>query len=190
MKRAVFFGAPAVALAFLLGTAGPALAAPASTAERTAAHEKCRGCHVGDSAGWKENYHSKMVRPAKDGLIRSAVENWTRDSKGSAGPKTGNIDGRIYGLEDVVMVVGSKWKQRYLVRLPGTDSHQFLDRQWNAYSRLWETYSNSDDWETVCGACHVKPNGLADVSMPDSAAARADAHLARPKLQISNTRKK
>jgi hypothetical protein len=190
VKRAVFFGAPAVALAFLLGTAGPALAAPASTAERTAAHEKCRGCHVGDSTGWKENYHSKMVRPAKDGLTRSAVDNWTRDSKGSAGPKTGNIDGRTYGLEDVVMVVGSKWKQRYLVRLPGTDSHQFLDRQWNAYSRLWETYSNSDDWETVCGACHVKPNGLADVSMPDSAAVRAVAHPARPKLQISNTRKK
>jgi hypothetical protein len=188
--RVIRLSAPALALAFLVGVAGPAFAVQSSTADRAASHEKCRGCHDGDSAGWKENYHSKMVRPAKDGLIRSAVDNWTRDAKGSAGPRTGNIDGRIYGLDDVVMVVGSKWKQRYLVRVPGTDSHQFLDRQWNAYTRLWETYSNSDDWETVCGACHVKPNGLADVSMPDSAAVRGDAHPSRQKLQLSNTRKK
>ena len=190
MKRAVPLSAPAVALAFLLGLAGPAFAAQTSSEVRAAANEKCRGCHVGDSAGWKENYHSKMVRPAKDGLIRSAVDHWTQDAKGSTGPKTGNIDGRTYGLEDVVMVVGSKWKQRYLVRLPGTDSHQFLDRQWNAYSRLWETYSNSDDWETVCGACHVKPNGLAEVSMPDRAAMSGEAHAARQELKLSNTRKK
>jgi cytochrome c553 len=188
--RAIRLSAAALALAFLAGAAGPAFAAQSSTADRAVASEKCRGCHDGDTVNWKENYHSKMVRPAKDGLIRSAVDHWTRDTKGSAGPRTGNIDGRTYGLDDVVMVVGSKWKQRYLVRLPGTDTHQFLDRQWNAYTRLWETYSNSDDWETVCGACHVKPNGLADVSIPDSAAVRAEAHPSRQKLQLSNTRKK
>jgi cytochrome c553 len=188
--RVIRLSAPALALALLVGVAGPACAVQSSTADPAASHEKCRGCHDGDAVSWKENYHSKMVRHAKDGLIRSAVDDWARDAKGSAGPRTGNIDGRIYGLDDVVMVVGSKWKQRYLVRVPGTDSHQFLDRQWNAYTRLWETYSNSDDWETVCGACHVKPNGLADVSMPDSAAVRGDAHPSRQKLQLSNTRKK
>jgi cytochrome c553 len=190
VKRGLRWVALAVASAFLLGMAGPAHAVQASSEARNPAHEKCRGCHVGDATSWKENYHSKMVRPAKDGLIQSAVEHWTRDAKGSTGPRTGNIDGRTYGLDDVVMVVGSKWKQRYLVRLPGTSSHQFLDRQWNAYTRLWETYSNSDDWETVCGACHVKPNGLADVSMPAPAALRTDAHPARQKLQLSDTRKK
>ena len=176
------------AMAVFLAMVGPAPSVQAATGNRTTATEKCRGCHVGDSVTWKENYHGKMVRPVRDGLLKSAADNWTRDSKGSVGPRTGNVDGRAYGLDDVVMVVGSKWKQRYLVKLPGSDGHQFLDRQWNAYSRLWESYSNSEDWETVCGACHQKPNGLAEVSAPATLPTNPGQHLSvGQKHQVSST---
>ncbi len=185
---AVRWAARIAALAVFLSMAGHAPDVRAASGNGTPASEKCRGCHVGDSVTWKENYHGKMVRPVSDGLLKGAADHWTRDSKGSVGPRTGNVDGRAYGLDDVVMVVGSKWKQRYLVKVPGSDGHQFLDKQWNAYSRLWESYSNSEDWETVCGACHLKPNGLAEASAPVPAPTNTGKHqLASPKPQLSST---
>lgn len=189
--RAVRLAARFATLAVFLSMAGQAFDVQAATGDRAAASEKCRGCHVSDSVTWKENYHGKMVRPVRDGLLKSAADNWTRDSKGAVGPRTGNVDGRAYGLDDVVMVVGSKWKQRYLVKLPGSDGHQFLDRQWNAYSRLWESYSNSEDWETVCGACHQKPNGMAEVSAPGPSPTSPVKHFsAGKKSQLSSTTQK
>jgi hypothetical protein len=35
------------------------------------------------------------------------------------GPTKGNIDGQAYKMDDVVFIVGTKWKQRYLVKNPG-----------------------------------------------------------------------
>ncbi|MFO0205395.1 MAG: multiheme c-type cytochrome, partial [Betaproteobacteria bacterium] len=33
--------------------------------------------------------------------------------------------------------------------------HQFLDKQWNSYTKLWEGYGQKNDWETQCTTCHV-----------------------------------
>ena len=37
-------------------------------------------------------------------------------------PGKGNVDGKAYALADVQMVVGSKWKQRFLVKNSATVS--------------------------------------------------------------------
>lgn len=160
--RWVRYAVATVAVVAAFWMMGFPAAAYAATGDRAAASEKCRGCHVNESKTWKESYHNKMVRSARDGLHPSALANWLRDAKGNAGPAKGNIDGSPYGLDAVVLVVGTRWKQRYLVRIPATGGHQFLDKQWNAYTKLWEVYTNSEDWETVCGACHTQPAGLAD----------------------------
>jgi hypothetical protein len=120
---------------------------------------KCRACHVSDPPAWKESYHSKMVRPAQDALLPAALAQWVTDARGTLGPRTGNVDGRSYGVDDVVLVLNSKWKQRYLVRVPGSDRHQFLDKQWNAYTGVWERYAHRGDWESVCATCHAKGDG-------------------------------
>lgn len=120
--------------------------------------EKCSGCHAADVASWKDSYHSKMVRTPREGLLKEATDHWVRDARGVAGPARGNVDGRPYALDDVVMVVGTKWKQRYLVRIPATGNHQFLDKQWNAYTKAWEGDGNNIDWETHCSTCHVTAN--------------------------------
>ena len=117
--------------------------------------EKCDGCHTADLASWKDTYHSKMVRTPREGLLKDALDNWARDSKGNAGPTTANITGTPARLDDVVYVVGSKWKQRYLVKNSATGSHQFLDKQWNSYTKLWEPYGQKGDWETQCSTCHA-----------------------------------
>ena len=115
----------------------------------------CATCHQEAFKAWQASYHSKMVRPLKEGLLKDALDNWAKDSKGQPGPTKGNIDGKPYRLEDVVYVIGSKWKQRYLVKNPATGNHQFMDKQWNRGSRLWENYGQKNDWETQCTTCHA-----------------------------------
>ncbi len=116
---------------------------------------KCAGCHQAAYKTWQESNHSKMVRPLKEGLLKDALDNWARDARGQAGPSKGNIDGKPYALDDVVYVIGSKWKQRYLVKNAATGNHQFLDKQWNRGSGLWENYGQKNDWETQCSTCHA-----------------------------------
>jgi hypothetical protein len=117
--------------------------------------EKCATCHAAEFRTWRDTYHAKMVRTPHDGLLKEAADNWARDSKGNPGPRKGNIDGRSYALGDVQWVIGSKWKQRYLVKNHATGNHQFLDKQWNRYSGTWEPYGQKDDWETPCSTCHA-----------------------------------
>jgi hypothetical protein len=127
----------------------------ASTASEFAGSEKCGTCHAAEFKSWQDTYHAKMVRSPQEGLLKDAVDNWAKDSKGNAGPTKGNIDGKAYALADVQMVVGSKWKQRYLVKNPATGNHQFMDKQWNRYSNAWEGYGQKNDWETQCATCHT-----------------------------------
>jgi nitrate/TMAO reductase-like tetraheme cytochrome c subunit len=117
--------------------------------------EKCAGCHAQEFQTWKETNHAKMVRPLKQGLLKDAGDNWAKDSKGTAGPTKGNIDGKPYKMEDVAYVIGSYWKQRYILKNPATGNHQFLDKQWNRMTKLWENYGQKNDWETQCATCHA-----------------------------------
>ena len=96
-----------------------------------------------------------MVRETRDGLLKDARDNWAKDSKGNAGPTKANITGTPAKLDDVVYVIGSKWKQRFLVKNPNTGNHQFLDKQWNRVSNAWEGYGQKNDWETQCATCHA-----------------------------------
>lgn len=116
---------------------------------------KCSGCHADEYKTWKDTYHNKMVRPVRDGLLKDARDNWAKDAKGNAGPSKANITGAPAKLDDVVYVIGSKWKQRFLVKNPQTGNHQFLDKQWNRQSGAWEGYGQKNDWETQCSTCHA-----------------------------------
>ena len=115
----------------------------------------CGTCHQDAMAGWKQTYHSKMVRPTREGLLKDAYDNWAKDAKGNTGPTKANVSGTPAKLDDVVYVIGSKWKQRYLVKNPQTGNHQFLDKQWNRGNGTWEPYGQANDWETQCATCHV-----------------------------------
>ena len=96
-----------------------------------------------------------MARAPHESLLKEAAQYWSIDSKGNAGPSRGNFDGNVYGLDDVEMVVGTRWKQRFLVKNLATGHHQFLDKQWNSYTKQWEGYGQKNDWETQCATCHT-----------------------------------
>lgn len=114
----------------------------------------CDACHPGDAKSWRETYHAKVARAPHEALLKEAAQYWSMDRKGNAGPSRGNVDGLAYGLAEVEMVVGTRWKQRFLVRNGSTGHHQFLDKQWNSYTGVWEGYSNKDDWDAGCATCH------------------------------------
>jgi hypothetical protein len=112
--------------------------------------EACGKCHQTAYKSWKQSYHAKMVRPKDEAILKDVVEQW-----GNGGPTKINLTGAPAKLEDVVYVVGSLWKQRFLVKNTATDSHLFLDKQWNRMTKKWENYGQKNDWETNCATCHA-----------------------------------
>jgi len=115
---------------------------------------KCKSCHSEEYKSWKDSWHSKMVRPKKEAILKEVVEKWATDGT-EVGPSTGNVTKSKFKLEDVKYVVGSRWKQRFLVANDQTGGMQFLDRQFNRYTSKWEKYGNANDWNTNCGTCHT-----------------------------------
>lgn len=158
---AVLGGAAAIAVGC---ATAPGLGGRVATADFVGS-ERCGGCHVSEYKTWKETWHAKMVRTAKDGLMKDAGDAWAKDAKGTAGPTKGNVDGKPFAMKDVLYVVGSLWKQRFLVRNEATGNHQFMDKQWNSVHKQWEPYGQRNDWETQCVTCHV--TGFRMVSYDD-----------------------
>lgn len=150
MKKSVVV--TATAAAFLLGLA--ALAGAADPKGEFVGSEKCKACHAEEYKSWKETWHSKMVRTKKEGILKEAVEKWATDGT-EEGPTVGNVTKAKFKLDDVKYVVGSRWKQRFLVMNDQTGGMQFLNRQYNRYTNKWEKYGNANDWNTNCGTCHT-----------------------------------
>ncbi len=135
-----------VALAAAVIFVNGALAAEAGYAGSAA----CAKCHEDEYKSWQQSYHSKMIRPKNDAILKEVVAQWA-----NGGPTKVNLTGAPAGLDDVAYVVGSKWKQRFLVKNPSTGGHLFLDKQWNTVVRQWENYGNKNDWDTNCATCHA-----------------------------------
>jgi cytochrome c553 len=119
-----------------------------------AGSEACMKCHEAEFKSWKETYHSKMVRTRDDGILKGVVEKWATDGT-NPGPTTGNVTGKQFAMQDVEYVLGSKWKQRFLVKDDTTGGYQFLNKQYNRMSGKWENYGNKNDWDTMCATCHT-----------------------------------
>src|SRR3989337_180966 len=80
--------------------------------------EGCKKCHLAEYDSWKLTYHSKMVRKREEGILKDVVETWKTDGI-NPGPTIANGTGKTVGVSDVVYVIGSNWKQRFLVKNDG-----------------------------------------------------------------------
>jgi len=153
-KTAVWWGTFVIAAVVALGACTTDVGVAPSSSAASSGSAACDACHPGDTKTWRETYHAKVARAPHDALVKEAAQFWATDRKGNTGPSRGNVDGKSYGLGDVDMVVGTRWKQRFLVKNPVTGHHQFLDKQWNSYTGVWEGYANKDDWDAGCATCH------------------------------------
>ena len=148
-KSKVIFGS--VVCSMLLAAA-PVMAADSK--KEFVGSQSCKMCHAEEFKSWKETYHSKIVQPKKTGILKDVVAKWATDGK-NPGPTVSNVTGKPAKLEDVQYVVGSKWKQRFLVKNEQTGNLQFMNKQFNRLSGEWENYGNKNDWNTMCGTCHT-----------------------------------
>jgi hypothetical protein len=150
MKRLVAaFTATAV-----LATGLAAAAMAADSKKEFVGSEKCNDCHAEEYKSWKGTYHAKLVQQRKGGILKEAAEKWATDGT-NPGPTKGNATGTPSKIEDVQYVIGSKWKQRYLVKNDQTGNLQFMDKQFNRLTGKWENYGQKNDWNTQCATCHT-----------------------------------
>jgi hypothetical protein len=132
-------------------------AAPLLAAERKTefvGSQSCKSCHPQEFKSWKASYHSKIVMNKKGGILKEAVTKWGTDGR-NPGPTSANATNTPAKLDDVLLVVGSRWKQRYLVKNDQTGGLQFLNKQYNRLTCEWENYGNNNDWNSSCGTCHT-----------------------------------
>ena len=106
-----------------------------SVASEFVGSEKCGTCHAAEFKTWKDTYHSKMVRHAPGRSAEGRAGQLGEGQQGQRRSDQGQHRRHAGKLDDVVYVIGSKWKQRYLVKNPATGNHQFLDKQWNRYTQ-------------------------------------------------------
>jgi hypothetical protein len=147
-------GAAALACALFFGLAAVPAAHAADSKKEFVGSEKCKSCHSEEFKSWKASFHAKMIQPRKGGILRQALEKWKNDGT-NPGPTKGNVTGKTFTLDEVQYVVGSRWKQRYLVKNEETGNLQLMDKQFNRYSGLWENYGQKNDWNTHCATCHT-----------------------------------
>ncbi len=142
-----------IAGVMMLGLTAVAGAAKAPKKEFVGS-ETCKKCHAEEFKSWKGTFHSKIIQTKKVGILKDVITKWESDGK-NPGPTTGNFDSKKYTLNDVQYVIGSKWKQRYLVKNEQSGGWQFLNKQFNRLTGEWEGYGNKNDWDSSCTTCHT-----------------------------------
>jgi hypothetical protein len=140
-------------LGFVVGCM-PVPQADMATKDGFVGSTKCMTCHAEEYKSWQDSWHAKIVRPKKEAILEEAVEKWASDGT-NPGPTVGNVTGQPFSLDEVQYVVGSRWKQRFLVKNEQTGNLQFMDKQMNRASGKWEKYDQQNDWNTMCATCHT-----------------------------------
>ena len=104
-----------------------------------AGSQACAGCHEGQYDRWKKSLHARILTRPGDA-----------QAAGFALPDSSSLPGATVELrswDDVLFVVGQKWKTQYVAR----DGH-VQGIQWNFEQGRWAPYTGGD---YDCGACHT-----------------------------------
>ncbi len=104
-----------------------------------AGSQACAGCHEGQYERWKKSLHARILTRPGDA-----------QAAGFALPDSSSLPGATVELrswDDVLFVVGQKWKTQYVSR----DGH-VQGIQWNFEQGRWAPYTGGD---YDCGACHT-----------------------------------
>jgi predicted CXXCH cytochrome family protein len=124
--------------------------------------ENCKTCHLEHYDSWKMTLHSRMLIPTEGNphafvaeldpeRIRADLEK-IKDKL-----KIPVEEVYIPAPEEVDYVIGTQWKQRYLVEKDGI--YYIAPVQFNLQTRRWVNYHETDwdkrDWLVRCGGCHA-----------------------------------
>jgi predicted CXXCH cytochrome family protein len=112
--------------------------------------EKCGECHEEHYDGWKSTLHTKMEQKViATGFDRNVLGDFSSDDPDLT-----------FSLDEVDMLVGSRFKQRYAKRIG--DDYYMLPAQWNVETEEWVPYNPKKDWWAAEGLYpkewHKRPN--------------------------------
>ncbi|ADU63502.1 MAG: hypothetical protein KUA35_11675 [Pseudodesulfovibrio sp.] len=124
--------------------------------------DTCRNCHLEHYDSWKTTLHSRMLIDVKENphaivadmnpeLIRADLEK-IKDKL-----KVPVEDIYIPDPAEILYVIGTQWKQRYVIK-KGETFH-VAPVQYNVASKRWVNYYedawDKRDWLVRCGGCHA-----------------------------------
>ena len=159
------------------------LATATATPKSYVTSEKCATCHLDRYDAWKTTLHSKMLQDPKKNpsviLANLDSERIRKDLAAIPNLKVPVDQLPIPKEEDVVYVVGSQWKQRYMIR--NADGKLVLAPiQYNTETNRWVNY-NEDKWSTnlwieQCGGCHATGVNIEKDSFSETSVACEACH--------------
>ena len=124
--------------------------------------ETCRGCHLEHYDSWKMTLHSRMLIDVSKNPNAFVVE-WNKDTirtdleKIKAKLKVPLEEVYIPEKSEVLYVIGTQWKQRYVLKKG--DMFVVAPVQYNVASKRWVNYYDDAwdkrDWLVRCGGCHA-----------------------------------
>lgn len=124
--------------------------------------DTCKMCHLEHYDSWKETMHSRMtqdVEKNQDAIIAPLDEETIRKSFVAMQEqlKVPADDVYIPKIDDIKIVIGAEWKQRYVVEKDG--DFFVAPIEYNAEKDSWKSYHEEDwdkrSWLTLCGGCHA-----------------------------------
>lgn len=97
---------------------------------------KCAECHQEIYVIQSVSMHTKMIQDVK------------KDTSVIVGDFTTLPNDADFELENIVYTIGSKFKQRYMLRKDrdGKENYRIGNYQWNSENSKWQSYSVFNDW--------------------------------------------
>jgi len=102
--------------------------------------EVCGACHDRHYDGWKSTLHSRMEQ------VVIVTEGTDRNVHGDFSSKDPDL---TFTLDDVDMLVGNRFKQRYAKKIG--DDYYMLPAQWNLETKEWVPYKPKKGWWAMEG---------------------------------------
>jgi predicted CXXCH cytochrome family protein len=122
----------------------------------------CRGCHLEHYDSWKMTLHSRMLIDVRENPL-AIVADMNPDliradlAKIQDKLKVPVEDVYIPSRDEILYVIGTQWKQRYVVQRDGT--YHVAPVQYNIATKRWVNYYedawDERDWLVRCGGCHA-----------------------------------
>ena len=117
--------------------------------------DKCAACHSAIHESWSATLHTKMILdPAKDS--KAILADLSKLSSVITDTKL------LYKKTDVVLTMGWRYRQRYILADPKTGRLVMGAGQWNipgqgpaASDATWQPAAAGDDWLKECAGCHT-----------------------------------
>jgi predicted CXXCH cytochrome family protein len=117
--------------------------------------DKCIACHSDVYESWSTTLHAKMILdPAQN--PKAILADLSKLSSVITNTKL------LYKKADIVLTVGSRYRQRYILADPKTGRLVMGAGQWNiggqepaASDGAWQSAAAGDDWLKECAGCHT-----------------------------------